>query len=143
MLAREKGIRFDLQVSPLSRLPFGDREICSLFGNLLDNALEACERVMEEEKTAKESTINDQKAQLWIQVKIEQKKQLLFIEIANSADQSPERKERKLLTRKKDSSLHGYGLKSVERIVEEHDGVIFYDAEDRVFTVKVTFFDIE
>lgn len=143
MLAREKGIRFDLQVSPLSRLPFGDREICSLFGNLLDNALEACERVMEEEKTAKESTINDQKAQLWIQVKIEQKKQLLFIEIANSTDESPERKERKLLTRKKDSSLHGYGLKSVERIVEEHDGVIFYDAEDRVFTVKVTFFDIE
>src|SRR5699024_8120442 len=113
-----------------------------LFGNLLDNALESCERVIEEEKTEKESTINEQKAQLWIQVKIEQKKQLLFIEIANSADQSPERKERKLLTRKKDSSLHGYGLKSVERIVEEHDGVIFYDAEDRVFTVKVTFFDI-
>ena len=49
-LAREKGIPFELQAMPLSSLPFSEREICSLFGNLLDNAVEACERVMEHRK---------------------------------------------------------------------------------------------
>ena len=44
---------------------------------------------------------------------------------------------------KKDPSRHGYGLKSVERIVADHDGVINYGADERSFTVTVTFFDVE
>ena len=129
MMAREQGVSFKLQASPLSGLPFSDREICSLFGNLLDNAIEACRRV--------------RKRDAEIRVKIEQQNQMLFIEIANSTDGMPERMDRGFRSRKKDPSRHGYGLKSVERIVADHDGVIDYDADERSFTVTVTFFDIE
>ena len=129
MMAREQGVSFKLQASPLSGLPFSDREICSLFGNLLDNAIEACGRV--------------RKRDAEILVKIEQQNQMLFIEIANSTDGIPERMDRGFRSRKKDPSRHGYGLKSVERIVADHDGVIDYHADERSFTVTVTFFDVE
>ena len=68
---------------------------------------------------------------------------MLFVEIANSTDQIPERKDRRFLTRKKNPSLHGYGLKSVERIVEEHEGVISYETKDGRFKATVVFFDVE
>ena len=129
MMAREQGVSFKLQASPLSGLPFSDREICSLFGNLLDNAIEACGRVRQREAE--------------IRVKIEQQNQMLFMEIANSTDGMPERMDCGFRSRKKDPSRHGYGLKSVERIVMDHDGVIDYNADERSFTVTVTFFDVE
>ena len=129
MTAQSQGFSFKLQASPLSGLPFSDREICSLFGNLLDNAIEACRRV--------------RKRDAEIRVKIEQQNQMLFIEIANSTDGIPERMDRGFRSRKKDPSRHGYGLKSVERIVADHDGVIDYHADERSFTVTITFFDVE
>ena len=129
MTAQSQGFSFKLQASPLSGLPFSNREICSLFGNLLDNAIEACRRV--------------RKRDAEIRVKIEQQNQMLFIEIANSTDGIPERIDRGFRSRKKDPSRHGYGLKSVERIVADHDGVIDYDADERSFTVTITFFDVE
>ena len=144
LTAQGQGFSFELQASPLSGLPFSDREICSLFGNLLDNALEACERVRqrkEENAAAKGAPGREEIPE--IMVKIEQQNQMLFIEISNSTDEIPEQKERGFQSSKNDPSLHGYGLKSVERIVEDHDGVIRYDADGRSFTVTVTFFDVE
>lgn len=134
--AREKGISFDLQASPLSRLPFAEREICALFGNLLDNAIEACERMGTDGKEAGTDTGKE------IHVKIEQRNQMLYVEIQNTAEKAPEKKGRGFLTDKEDGTLHGYGLKSVERIVEEHDGVIEYEGEAKTFTVRITFFDV-
>ena len=144
LTAQGQGFYFELQASPLSGLPFSDREICSLFGNLLDNAIEACERARQrkEEKAAAKSAPGSEGIPE-IMVKIEQQNQMLFIEISNSTDEIPEQKERGFQSSKKDPSLHGYGLKSVERIVEDHDGVIRYDADGRSFTVTVTFFDVE
>lgn len=144
LTAQGQGFSFELQASPLSGLPFSDREICSLFGNLLDNAIEACERARQrkEEKAAAKSAPGSEGIPE-IMLKIEQQNQMLFIEISNSTDEIPEQKERGFQSSKKDPSLHGYGLKSVERIVEDHDGVIRYDADGRSFTVTVTFFDVE
>ena len=140
MIAEKKGIFFEIQATPLSRLPFQERELCSLFGNLLDNAIEACERVTEKGEKDREG---EERPARKIQVKIQQRGQMLFVEIVNSMDQIPERKNRRFLTRKKNPSLHGYGLKSVERIVEEHEGVISYEAKDGRFKATVVFFDVE
>ena len=126
--AEKKGIPFEMQVMPLSELPFEEREICALFGNLLDNAIEACDRM------------DDGKV---IKIKIEQKNQMLLFEIKNSVNEEPKKKRGSFPTWKKDRSLHGYGLKSVERIVESHEGIISYEMQDKLFTVRVTFFELE
>ena len=54
----------DMQIDTevFSTLPFTDREIISLFGNLLDNALEACEKINDKER--------------WIKIKIKKKNRL-------------------------------------------------------------------
>ena len=70
ILAVQKGIDFQLDVTPLSSLTMEEREICSLFGNLLDNALEACEKVTDKERKK-------------ISIKIEQHMQMLFLVLRN------------------------------------------------------------
>lgn len=128
MLSEQKDIMFILQVMPLSNLPLKEREICTIFGNLLDNAIEACEKV---------------EGSRWISVKIEKQKQLFFIQIINTIHEIPQKSENGFLTSKANKELHGFGLKSVQRIVDEYEGDILYQIEDNMFSVRLSFFDIE
>ena len=67
--AQNQNTVMQIDTEVFSTLPFTDREIISLFGNLLDNALEACEKINDKER--------------WIKIKIKKKNLLLYIEIAN------------------------------------------------------------
>lgn len=125
----KKGLISNWMSTPLSSLTMEEREICSLFGNLLDNALEACEKVTDKERKK-------------ISIKIEQHMQMLFLEIKNGTDKLPAKSGHTFLTSKQDKSLHGYGLKSVERIVTRYDGDLAYEMEDGMFVVSITFFDL-
>ena len=77
-----------------------------------------------------------------ISIKIEQHMQMLFLEIKNGTDKLPAKSGHTFLTSKQDKSLHGYGLKSVERIVTRYDGDLAYEMEDGMFVVSITFFDL-
>lgn len=127
-IAKQKNIRFDIKAMLLPCIKLSDVELCSIFGNLLDNALEACEFCEEDYR--------------FIDVKIKSQTELLHINITNSIAVQPVCKNGRFLTSKKDKRLHGYGLKSVERIVTEHDGIISYQTESNLFEVNVTFFDV-
>lgn len=126
--ALEKGICFQEDITPLSGISLSDPEICELFGNLLDNAVEACESVEGIRK---------------IVLTVRQQNQMLFLEIRNTIQEKPVRSGRYFVTRKKQKENHGFGLRSVERIVKEHDGLIEYHTDQEWFTVTVTFFCID
>ena len=128
MLSEQKKITFILQVMQISKLPFKEREICTLFGNLLDNAIEACDKVV---------------GIRWINVKIEKQNHLFFIQIINTINEIPQKCEKGFLTSKINKELHGYGLKSVQRIVDEYEGDILYQIENNTFAVRISFFDVE
>lgn len=89
--------------------------------------MEACERIDEEKK---------------IRVKLEKQKNLFFAEIANTMKEIPEKAGKRFLTSKADKENHGYGLKSVQRIVDEYEGVISYETKENEFVVTLSFFDI-
>lgn len=127
-VSEQKNIRFEIQSDHISQLPFSDNEICSLFGNLLDNALEACERMAGKE--------------CWISIKIEKQNQMIFIEILNSIDEKLGEKNGEWTSSKADKNNHGYGLKSVNRIVERYEGIISYQISDNIFDVNLSFFDM-
>lgn len=127
-VSEQMGIRFEIESVYHPYLPFNDNQICSLFGNLLDNALEACERM--------------EGSNRWILIRIEKQNQMLFIEIINSIEKKPERKYGEWISSKLDKKIHGYGQKSVGRIVEEYGGVISYQVKDNVFSVDLSFFDV-
>lgn len=49
-LAKAKNIRLDVTVKIPKEMPVSDVEFCVLFGNLMDNAIEACEKIADEEE---------------------------------------------------------------------------------------------
>ena len=125
--AEEKGIEMNINVASILSFPLDEREGCVFFGNLLDNAIEACEKIKNGRK--------------WICVKIEHQEQLVFIEISNSICEKPKLKNGNLVTEKKQPLLHGYGLKSVKSIVEKKGGIISYQIGDDEFKVEISFFE--
>ncbi len=123
-LAEQEGITFTIQAVPVAEWMFDDSETCSLLGNLLDNAIEACMRM-------------DYNANKWVSVKIENQKQLLFIKIENSINEAPVMEKGRPVSVKGDKKRHGYGLKNVERILNKYDGTIAYLSRDKAFQIKL------
>ena len=70
VVAQKSGIRYEIDTMLLTGIPTTEQETCALFGNLLDNAIEACCLVKTEEK--------------WIKIQIQQINQLLSIELLNT-----------------------------------------------------------
>lgn len=108
--AQQKQIEIQIESSRIGSLPFSDLEMVAVFGNLLDNAIEACEK------------INIGERQIYLLIK--QKNRMFFLEVINNAEQGGEKRNKKNTEEKKKGGIHGYGLKSVCQIVERHKGQI-------------------
>ena len=128
-VSEKLGIKFDVEIIQFARLPFTDNQICALFGNLLDNVLEACERMKGSER--------------WIRIKLERHNRMLFIEISNSIEEKPVRDSVGWVTSKRNDGTHGYGLKSAERVVQEYGGIMSHQVSEHIFSTNLTFFDVD
>lgn len=125
-LAEQENITFTIQAVPIAEWPLDDNGTCSVLGNLLDNAIEACKKIADDKDK-------------WISIKIENQKQFLFIKIENSVSGAPAMKNGRPVSMKHDKMRHGYGLKSVERIVNKYEGTIAYQSKDNIFQVEILF----
>lgn len=128
VVAQKSGIRYEIDTMLLTGIPTTEQETCALFGNLLDNAIEACCLVKTEEK--------------WIKIQIQQINQLLSIELLNTFEIPCIRKQGVFETIKEERSVHGYGIKSMRRIVDKYQGIITYEEKEKIFTTKITFFNV-
>ena len=102
-------------------------DITALFYNLLDNALEAAEKTAD--------------AYIELSVSHKQNTPYTIIAIANSCRQDPfDSKTAGLLTRKTDKRHHGYGLKSIQKIVKKYHGnmTMYYEKETSSFHTIIT-----
>lgn len=97
-------------------------DLSILLANLLDNALEACEK-------------NKNKSE--ISLKIIERQGYLNINIANSIEQPVYGADKKLKTTKKDKERHGYGMKSIFDIIKKHDGMIHLEEKEQSFIVDI------
>ena len=86
--AKEKETDMQIETEVFATLPFSDREIISLFGNVLDNALEACERIQDKKR--------------WIKIKIKKKNHLLYIEASNAIKEMPVQNQKEFVSVKED-----------------------------------------
>lgn len=126
-LAKKAHILFVVDTQKKIEIPVSDSESCAIFGNLLDNAIEACESI----------TLGER----WINVKMKRQGRMFMLEIANSTETFPKKVDGQWISSKQDKKTHGYGLKSVEDIVKSHEGVISYKTEPKKFAVIITLFD--
>ena len=99
-------------------------DICSIFGNALDNAIECELKIPDKEKRLVHVTVSKQK-------------QFLILRFENYYEEALQYQEGKLVTTKKDKENHGYGLKSIRYTVNKYDGAVSIDTQENWFELKI------
>ncbi len=111
------------------------KDICSLFGNILDNAIEASQQVVDKEKRL--ITLSVRKRNQFIIVECENYSDSENVKLRNNQRRSFFGKNNLPKTTKGDNVKHGYGLKSITQVAEKYGGAMNCSYEDGWFKVKV------
>lgn len=119
--ARECNIEFQ-SVIAASDLRMQDKDTCVLFGNLLDNAIEAASMAVKKR---------------FIDLSIQQTTSGCVIQCENSVGKKPEVKKGKFISSKENSFLHGIGTENIRDVVAKYHGEIKFDFDDEVFSVRI------
>ena len=119
---RQKHIRFEHQLCALEAPPISDYELCSIVGNLLDNAIEAHSRYT----AAGEYTIV---------LNIRRVRDMLYIECVNPADPHTLRTSGNRFLSSKAEEGHGLGISSIEAIVSRAQGRASFRCAQGKFSV--------
>ena len=95
------------------------------FGNLIDNAVEACERIVEPGRKK------------FIVLNVNIKKDYLFIDIANSFTGEVKKQNNIYRTVKIDERYCGIGLFNIRKIVEKYNGEFSVSHSDNVLVFRL------
>ena len=120
-IAQKRNINVNYKASVPSELKISDVHLCAIIGNLLDNAIEACEKVPFEKR--------------FIRVYIGIFQQQLYISVTNSTEATRRKKLTELITSKKGE--HGLGLRRVDKLVEQYQGYVNRKNEPGVFATEI------
>jgi sensor histidine kinase regulating citrate/malate metabolism len=99
-------------------------DICNIFGNALDNAIESVLRINDKEKRL-------------IHVTVSQLNDFVMIRIENYFEGELKQDGNEYVTTKDDSRNHGYGIKSIKYTADKYDGAVHINAENNWFDIKI------
>jgi hypothetical protein len=99
-------------------------DLCSIFGNALDNAIESVERIPEEEKRL-------------IRLAVYTKNSFLMIRVCNYFETPLQKEGEDYVTTKADKDSHGYGIKSIRQVAEKYHGTVVISTENSWFYLKI------
>ena len=116
--AKLRGINVTVKAVIPDKLTLTDVEIGIVIGNLLDNAIEACGTVPENER--------------FLRLYCTMKGTMLYFSMMNAAGKKQVKRDG--LFRSGKAGMHGFGLKRAENIIETHGGWVKYNSEDGAFT---------
>lgn len=117
--AKEKKIDFHTEIDFTNGDFIDALDVSTIFGNALDNAIEACEKVSEEKR--------------FITMKVRTKNNFLVIYLENSAVWE----KMESTTTKEDVFLHGYGLKNIQWAVEKYGGQCKRDFQNDMYILSI------
>ena len=126
-IARKNNIEVNCTAKVPDQLKITDVHLCAIVGNLLDNAIEACEKI----KCAGDSALT----QKFIRIYIGMFKQQLYISVSNSTNAKRRRRLNELVTSK--LGEHGFGLRRIDKIAEQYDGFVNRKNEPGIFATEV------
>lgn len=122
--ASSKNISVKYEVCQLKNSFVEDTDWCILLANLLDNAIEACDKLTEDR---------------YLQIKITEMPCGILINVINSYLEV-KKKQGKMVTTKTNSLEHGLGLRSVSHTVRKYRGELQCKEETDRFIVTVILF---
>ncbi len=121
-LAKSKGIEVVVDAQIPVKLKMSEIDLCRIIGNLFDNAIEASMELPEDKRL--------------IRVYMDMKGTQLYISFTNFTAVGKRRKVGGLFKTTKGEG-HGFGLVSMDAIVERLDGYLSRNSEDGAFTTEI------
>ena len=123
-LCKKYNIEFEESII-ISKLKFiKDNDICSIFANALDNAIEACINIdseIEKRIEAKATYINE----------------FAIIKFINTKTNDIKIIDNRIQTSKPDNKKHGLGIASIKYIVNKYNGETIVNYSDNEFILKI------
>lgn len=125
-ICKKENISFEINIQNTQLDFMSEPDITSLFDNLIANATEAAK----------------QSENKFIIFSIDiRNSNFLVISVLNSSDKKPLQVNENIISSKKDSEMHGIGIKSIKRVVKKYDGIITmtYNDNQKTFNTTITF----
>ncbi len=99
-------------------------DICSIFGNALDNAIECERKIADSEKRL-------------IHVSVYAQKKFLMIRVENYYEGTLQYDQNIPVTTKKQAEFHGFGIKSIRYTVHKYEGEVDISVKDNWFILNI------
>jgi hypothetical protein len=119
----KNNINFEVDIN-FSKCDFVDMiDVCSIFSNLIDNAIEACIKVKEKDRfiILKGTIVN----------------KFFILKCENNKLNKIKLDKETIITDKKDTFIHGIGIKSIKSSIEKYEGEINIDFSEDKFKVQI------
>lgn len=120
-LVLKQGINLNVKATVPKNLTVSDIDLCVILGNLIDNAMESCEKVDEDGR--------------FLRLYINVLKQQLYITITNATAETVRKIDAAYISTKRGN--HGHGLKRIDRVVKKYDGYVNRKNEPGVFVTEI------
>ena len=99
-------------------------DICNIFGNAIENAIESVIQLEDKEKRL-------------IHITVSQVNDFVMIGIENYYEGTLRTDGENFLTTKKDEQYHGYGIKSIKYTADRYDGAVYINTDNNWFDIKI------
>ena len=144
---KEIGLEYSLDGVIDGGLHMKPMDVCSIFANALDNAIEAASKCLDTEyenpsnNPADRTENEDFKSSApRVDIKIKRTEKFFIIKISNSA-KAKVNVEKLFMssgyTSKNDKEHHGFGLRNIRDSVEKYDGLVKAESDDNTFSLSV------
>ncbi len=120
-LAQQKEIVLHCTAALPEQLRVRDVDLCVILGNLLDNAIEACEQIPVEKR--------------FLRVYCAVLKEQLYLSVQNAAKEDLNFDERNYISQKRGN--HGLGMKRVKVLVDQYQGFLNLQNQPGIFAAEV------
>ena len=116
-----ESIETDIEFKGFIPSEMGNVDLVILLSNILDNALEACEKIKGRKTIVIESILQKH---LWILI------------VQNPTENIVKIKRNQIETTKSNKEMHGFGIQNMERVTQKYNGSITLECKEGVFTAK-------
>ena len=123
IICLSNGVKFSYIIDGTLFDFLSEMEIVSLFGNVLDNALESCGKVSDPQKRV-------------ISLKALLRGEVVVLHVENFYEDELVMVDGMPMTTKSGTG-HGFGLRSIREIAERYDGTVSVDTESNIFKLTV------
>lgn len=124
-ICAKKGIKFNCCIN-FSKINFMKPiDVSSIFSNILDNAIEACDKIM------------DENSNKYIKIKGTITKSFFVLKCENSKINSITINRSILLTDKMDKFMHGIGIQSIKSSLQKYNGELLFENNKDKFMLNI------